>query len=72
MLDINRSATDLSLRTSLDDEVKNRLQGHHQLTDFHLAALAFHQSGYLVTLDDRLQRVLADTRLAAAISHVTR
>jgi len=31
---------DLTLRDSMDDVTARRLQGHHQLTDFHLAALA--------------------------------
>ena len=31
---------DLPLRVSLGDAVADRPQGHHQLTDFHLAALA--------------------------------
>ena len=58
---------DISLRTSLSDEVKNRLQGHNQVTDFHLAALASHRGGCLVTFDGRLQRSLAGTHLASAV-----
>ena len=58
---------DLSLRVSMDDEIADRLQGHHQLTDFHLAALATHRRGHLVTFDGRLRRALDGTRLAPAV-----
>lgn len=58
---------DLSLRLSLDEDVKERLQGHRQVTDFHLAALASHRRGHLVTFDGRLLRSLTGTRLEAAI-----
>ena len=58
---------DLSLRSCLDDVTARRLQGHHQLTDFHLAALAAHRRGRLVTFDGRLRRSLQGTRLAPAV-----
>ncbi len=58
---------DLSLRDSLDDATAGRLQGHHQLTDFHLAALAAHRRGRLVTFDGRLRRSLDGTPLAPAV-----
>ena len=58
---------DLSLRVSMDDEIAGRLQGHHQLTDFHLAALAAHRRGHLVTFDGRLRRAFDGTRLAPAV-----
>ncbi len=60
-------ADDQSLRLSLDDDVKDRLQGHLQVTDFHLAALAAHRDGHLVTFDGRLLRSLTGTRLEAAV-----
>lgn len=58
---------DRSLPASLGDEIAGRLQGHHQLTDFHLAALADRRQGRLVTFDGRLRRALDGTRLAAAV-----
>ena len=58
---------DVSLRDFLDDAVKGRLRGHNQVTDFHLAALAYHRDGCLVTFDGRLQRSLTGTRLASAV-----
>ena len=58
---------DLPPRTSLDDQAKGRLQGHHQVTDFHLAALASHRDGLLVTFDGRLERSLSGTPLASAV-----
>ena len=58
---------DLSLRVSMDGEIARRLQGHHQLTDFHLAALAAHRRGRLVTFDGRLRRSLDGTRLSTAV-----
>ena len=58
---------DVSLRTSLDREVRSRLLGHRQLTDFHLAALATHRDGRLVTFDRRLQRSLAGSRLSSSV-----
>ena len=58
---------DVSPRISWGDDVKRRLLGHKQLTDFHLAALAAHRGGRLATFDGRLQRSLAGTRLAAAV-----
>ena len=58
---------DLSLRDSLDDATAGRLQGHHQLTDFHLAALAARRRGRLVTFDGRLRRSLDGTLLAPAV-----
>ena len=61
---------DVSLRDFLDDAMAGRLQGHHQLTDFHLAALAAHRRGCLVTFDGRLRRSLAGTRLAQAVLFV--
>ena len=60
-------ADDLSPRVALDGQAKGRLQGHHQVTDFHLAALASHRGGLLVTFDGRLQRSLTGTRLAQAV-----
>ena len=36
---------DISPRISLDGETRARLQGHRQVTDFHLAALALHHGG---------------------------
>jgi toxin-antitoxin system PIN domain toxin len=58
---------DVPPRTLLDDAVKDRLQGHNQVTDFHLAALASHHGGRLVTFDGRLQRSLAGTRLGSKV-----
>lgn len=58
---------DVSLRDSLDDLMAGRLQGHHQLTDLHLAALAARRRGRLVTFDGRLRRSLDGTPLAPAI-----
>ncbi len=59
-------ADDLSLR-SLDDDVKRRLQGHQQVTDLHLAVLASHRRGHLVTFDGRLLRSLTGTSLEGAV-----
>ena len=58
---------DLPPRGSLDDDLGGRLQGHKQVTDFHLAALALRHGGRLVTFDGRLARSLAGTRLASAV-----
>ncbi len=58
---------DRSWRVSLDDEVARRLQGHHPLTDFHLAALAAHRRGRLVTFDGRLRRSPDGTRPAPVV-----
>ena len=58
---------DVSLRDSLDDLTAGRLQGHHQLTDLHLTALAARRRGRLVTFDGRLRRSLDGTPLAPAI-----
>ena len=58
---------DVSPRTLLDEAVKDRLQGHNQLTDFHLVALASHHGGRLVTFDGRLRRSLTGTRLGPAV-----
>lgn len=58
---------DVSLVDSLDDQAARRLVGHHQLTDFHLAALADRRRGRLATFDGRLRRSLDGTRLAAAV-----
>ena len=58
---------DLSLRKSLGRELRSRLQGYRQLTDFHLAALASHRDGRLVTFDGRLRRSLAGTRLSSSV-----
>ena len=60
----------VSLRDSLGDEAMRRLQGHNQVTDFHLAALASHHGGCLVTFDGRLQRSLAGTRLGPTVTLV--
>ena len=60
-------ADNRSLRLSLDADVKDRLQGHRQVTDFHLAALAAHRDGHLVTFDGRLLRSLTGTRLEGAV-----
>ncbi len=57
----------VSPRTSFDDEIGDRLQGHGQVTDFHLAALASRRGGCLVTFDGRLQRALAGTRLTSTV-----
>lgn len=58
---------DLSLRIALGRQLRGRLLGHRQLTDFHLAALAAHRGGRLVTLDGRLQRSLAGSRLSSSV-----
>jgi len=58
---------DLSLRTALEGELWDRLLGHQQLTDFHLAALAARWDGRLVTFDGRLRRSLEGTRLERAL-----
>ncbi|MYD72274.1 MAG: PIN domain-containing protein [Acidobacteria bacterium] len=58
---------DVSLRVALDDEVADRLQGHRQVTDFHLAALASRHGGRLATFDGRLRRTLAGTTLASTV-----
>ena len=58
---------DLSLRTAFEDELRNRLLGHQQLTDFHLAALASRWDGRLVTFDGKLRRSLEGTRLERAV-----
>ncbi len=58
---------DVSLRDSLDDVTAGRLQGHHQSTDLHLAALAARRRGRLVTFDGRLRRSLDGTPLAPEI-----
>ena len=51
----------------MDGEVARRLRGHHQLTDFPLAALAAHRRGRLATFDRRLRRSLDGTRLSTAV-----
>ena len=61
---------DVALRTALDQPVKDRLQGHRQTTDFHLAALAAARGGRLATFDGRLARSLAGTQLAPVIALV--
>ena len=58
---------DVPPRSSLDGDVRGRLQGHKQVTDFHLAALASRYGGRFVTFDGRLARALAGTRLASAV-----
>ena len=58
---------DISPRTSLDDRTRARLQGHGQVTDFHLAALALRHRGCLVTFDGRLRRSLARTPLESTV-----
>lgn len=58
---------DLSPRISLGRQLRGRLLGHRQLTDFHLAALAGHRGGRLVTFDRRLQRSLAGSRLSSSV-----
>ena len=60
-------ADDQPLRLTLDADLKDRLQGHRQLTDFHLAVLAAHRNGHLVTFDGRLLRSLTGTRLEGAV-----
>lgn len=60
-------ADDLPPRSSLDDDVRTRLQGHKQVTDFHLAALALRYEGQLATFDGRQVRALAGTHLASAV-----
>ena len=59
---------DIALRTALERTVENRLQGHRQITDFHLAALADARGGQLATFDGRLARSLAGTHLAPVIA----
>lgn len=58
---------DLSLRATLDDELRGRLLGHQQLTDLHLAALASRWDGRLVTFDRRLGRSVQRTRLETEV-----
>ena len=58
---------DVPPRSSLDGDVRGRLQGHRQVTDFHLVALASRYGGCLVTFDGRLARALAGTLLASAV-----
>ncbi len=47
-----------------------RLQGHRQVTDFHLAALAARHEGQLATFDGRLARALAGTHLESSVTWV--
>lgn len=61
---------DVALRTALDETVMSRLQGHRQITDFHLATLAAARGGQLATFDGRLARSLAGTRLAPVVALV--
>ena len=61
---------DVSLRNSLDDAVRVRLQGHQQLTDFYLVALASRHDGKLATFDGSLSRSLAGTVFEPAIEVV--
>ena len=61
---------DVALRLSLDPNVKDRLQGYRQITDFHLAALAAARGGRLATFDGRLVRSLAGTHLAQVVTVV--
>lgn len=58
---------DVAPRVSLDGELRMHLQGHKQVTDFHLAALADRYGGQLVTLDGRLVRSLRGTHLESAV-----
>ena len=44
------------------------LQGHRQVTDFHLAALACRRGGRMATFDTRLARALKGTALEAAVT----
>ena len=64
-------AEDLPPRIALKGVVRDRLQGHRQLTDFCLASLALRKGGCLVTFDIRLMRSLAGTELEPAISLVS-
>lgn len=57
----------LSLRTSLGGQLRRRLLGHGQVTDFHLAALAADRGGRLVTFDGRLRRSLAGSPLSSSV-----
>ena len=61
---------DLPPTRSLDKEIRLRLQGHRQVTDFHLVALAHRHGGRLATFDARLARSLARTRLASTVALV--
>ncbi len=61
---------DVPARTLLDDDVRRRLQGHRQVTDFHLATLAARHRGRLATFDGRLARALTGTRLESALTLV--
>ena len=61
---------DVALRTALDGAGKERLLGHRQVTDFHLAALSAARGGQLATFDRRLERSLAGTDLAKAVALV--
>lgn len=61
---------DLSPRSALRGELRARLQGHGQVTDFCLVALAARQGGCLATFDARLVRSLAGTRLVSAVALV--
>lgn len=62
-------ADDIPPRVSLN-ESGVRLQGHRQVTDFHLAALAARRRGQLATLDGRLARALKGTRLESVVAWV--
>jgi toxin-antitoxin system PIN domain toxin len=46
-------ADDLPL-SALSTSIRGRLQGHQQITDAYLLALAMHQDGWLLTFDRRI------------------
>lgn len=58
---------DLSLLKVLDSNVKRRLMGHGQITDFYLTALAHHNKSRLATFDGSLGRSLEGTVLAQSL-----
>ena len=62
-------ADDVPPRVSLE-ELGVQLQGHRQVTDVHLAALAARRRGQLATFDGRLVRTLQGARLESAVTWV--
>jgi hypothetical protein len=58
---------DISLLSGLDAGSRARLAGSQQVTDFYLAALAFHHAGLLATFDGSLQRTLKGIGLGKAL-----
>ena len=61
---------DRSIIGLLSSEVRRRMRGHRQVTDFYLVALAERQGGQLGTFDGSLVRSLEGTTLAKAIELV--